>query len=76
MKRLSVFGACGISQHLDFLCESISIFLSLPFFFIYSLVDHFIAFLLHGILAGQLSRKGTNVLAVDFFPKCYLAFCV
>ena len=55
-------------------------FFPLPFFFISSFVTHFIVFLLHGIVAGQLFRKSsqsskyTAKLAVDFVPKCYL-FC-
>ena len=37
-------------------------FFPLPFFFISSFVTHFIVFLLHGIVAGQPSRKGTNFI--------------
>ena len=37
-------------------------FSPLLFFSISSFVAHFIDFLLHGIVAGQLFRKGTNLI--------------
>ena len=41
---------------------SLALFFRLPFFSISSFVAHLIFFLLHGIVAGQLFRKGTNII--------------
>ena len=45
-----------------FLSFSVALFFPLPLFFISSFVSHFIVFLLHGIVADQLFRKGTNLI--------------
>ena len=66
-----------------FLFFSSSVFLTFPFFSIFSFAAHYIVFLLHGIVAGQLLRKGTNLIykeqsqvnraiAIGFSSKCYL----
>ena len=41
---------------------SLALLFPLPFFSISSFVAHSIFFLLHGIVAGQLFRKGTNII--------------
>ena len=51
------FRACTQAKSFSF-----PLFFPLPFFSISSFVAHLIFFLLHGIVAGQLFRKGTNII--------------
>ena len=48
---------------------SFPLFFPLPFFSISSFVAHLIFFLLHGIVAGQLFRKGTNIIFKQVVDK-------
>ena len=77
-------------MRMSLFCQRISFFfffqlsfLPFPFFSIFSFAAHYIVFLLHGIVAGQLLRKGTNLIykeqsqvnraiAIGFSSKCYL----
>ena len=67
IKRLFCFPRMRTSQTFDFICESLSISLCRSlFFFAFIVQQQFFCplyrFFLHGIVAGQLLRKGTNLI--------------